>query len=191
MLTCDAFGVLPPIAKLDAGQAMYHFLSGYTAKVAGTEKGVTEPEATFSTCFGAPFMPRHPERLRQPAARADRQAQCRLLAGQHRLDRRQVRHRPAHADQRHAPRCSTRRSTGRSTQADCAPTRISASRCPVSVPGVEPHILNPVKTWARRPSSPRRPSTCVEMFRKNFDKFESHVDEKVRKAAPTSKIAAE
>ena len=61
MLTCDAFGVMPPIARLTPAQAMYHFLSGFTSKIAGTERGITEPEPTFSTCFGAPFMPRRPE----------------------------------------------------------------------------------------------------------------------------------
>ena len=75
MLTADAFGVLPPIARLSPAAAMYHFLSGYTAKVAGTEKGVTEPKATFSTCFGAPFLPlppsRYAEMLGEQIARHD------------------------------------------------------------------------------------------------------------------------
>ena len=98
-LTADAFGVMPPIAKLTPTQAMYHFLSGYTAKVAGTEKGLVGVQPEFSTCFGAPFLPRHPSVYARPAARLHQQARCRRLAGQFRLDRRQIRRRPAHADQ--------------------------------------------------------------------------------------------
>ena len=95
LLTADAFGVLPPIARLTHAQAAYHFISGYTAKLAGTEVGVKEPTATFSACFGAPFMPRHPGDVRPDADRPARARPGRRgLARQHGLDRRPVR-RPA------------------------------------------------------------------------------------------------
>ena len=103
MLTADAFGVMPPIAKLTPAQAMYHFLSGYTAKVAGTEKGLgSEPEATFSTCFAAPFLPRRPEVYGRMLEELIQRYGVRLLAGEHRLERRPVRRRPAHEHQAHA-----------------------------------------------------------------------------------------
>ena len=116
MLTADAFGVLPPISKLTREQAMYHFLSGYTAKVAGTERGVTEPQATFSTCFGAPFMVHHPTVYAQAARQEDRRARGRVLAGEHRLDRRPVRRRQPHVDRAH-PRDGQRRDRGPDSRA--------------------------------------------------------------------------
>ena len=102
-LTADAFGVLPPISRLTPEQAMYHFISGYTAKVAGTERGVTEPQPNFSACFGAPFLPLHPFAYAQHAGREELRrhgAQC--LAGQHRLVGRALWRGQPHEDPVHA-----------------------------------------------------------------------------------------
>ena len=101
-LTCDAFGVLPPVSALSPAQAMYHFISGYTAKVAGTEMGVTEPQATFSPCFGGPFLVWHPSKYAELLAEKMKQAQRARLARQHRLGRRRPRRRQAHQPQEHA-----------------------------------------------------------------------------------------
>ncbi len=108
-LTCDAFGVLPPLCRLTPEQALYHFLSGYTAKVAGTESGIHAPEATFSTCFAAPFLPLPPARYAQLLAERLRDARQPGLARQHRLERRAVRPGPTHSTGTH-PRHGAARS---------------------------------------------------------------------------------
>ena len=100
MLTADAFGVLPPIAKLTPEQAMSMFLAGYTAKVAGTEVGVVEPQATFSSCFGAPFLPQPPSVYAELLRARIKEHGATRVARQHRLDRRRLRHRIAHAASR-------------------------------------------------------------------------------------------
>ena len=190
MLTCDAFGVLPPIAKLDASQAMYHFLSGYTAKVAGTEKGVTEPQATFSTCFGAPFMPRHPSvygnLLRELIDK--HHVDCWLVntgwtGGKFGVGRRM----PIRVTRR----LLSAALDGSLNKAEFRTDPYFGLAVPTSVPGVEPHILDPVKTWASKAEFAEMAKRLVDMFRKNFVTFEPHVDAKVKEAAPVVRIAAE
>jgi phosphoenolpyruvate carboxykinase (ATP) len=190
MLTADAFGVLPPIAKLTADQAMYHFLSGYTAKVAGTEKGVTEPEATFSTCFGAPFMPRHPSEygnlLRELIAKHD--VTCWLVntgwtGG-------------AYGTGRRMPIRATRALLAAALDGSLAETTFRTDEnfgfaVPVNVTGIEGGILDPRSTWADGRAYDAQAKKLADMFVVNFTKFESHVDGGVRDAAPGLAVAAE
>ncbi|WP_349369760.1 phosphoenolpyruvate carboxykinase [Salinarimonas sp.] len=189
MLTCDAFGVLPPIAKLTSAEAMYHFLSGYTAKVAGTEKGVTEPQATFSTCFGAPFMPRPPSvygnMLRELIAR--HHVDCWLVntgwtGGMHGVGRRM----PIRVTRR----LLSAALDGSLAKADFRQDPYFGFAVPTSVPGIEPHILYPVKTWQNKALFAQTAKKLIGMFEENFKRFEADVDDDVRAAAPSMSIAA-
>lgn len=184
-LTADAFGVLPPIARLMPDQAMYHFLSGYTAKVAGTEIGVTEPTATFSTCFGAAFMPRHPSVYGNLLKKriAEGGATCWLV--------------------------NTGWSGGKASEPGIKRMPIKATRAllnaaldgslndvefrkdpnfgfevPVSVPGVDAKLLDPRAAWADAEEYDRTAHKLVQLFVDNFAQFEAHVDQGVRDAAP-------
>jgi len=191
MLTADAFGVLPPIAKLTPSQAMYHFLSGYTAKVAGTEKGVgSEPQATFSTCFGAPFMPRHPSvygnLLRDLIAKHN--VDCWLVNTGWTGGKYGVGHR--------MPIKATRAllDAALSGKLKSQPMRVDpifGFQVPLSLEGVESKILNPRDTWADTAAYDAQARSLCDMFNKNFAKYETHVDADVRAAAPALRQAAE
>ncbi|HVI98659.1 MAG TPA: phosphoenolpyruvate carboxykinase [Sphingomonas sp.] len=188
MLTADAFGVLPPIAKLTPEQAMYHFLSGYTAKVAGTEIGVTEPQATFSTCFGAPFMPRHPSvygnLLKERIARGG--VDCWLVNTGWTGGR--------HGEGARMPIKATRALLnaaldGSLNQAEFRADPNFGFKVPVAVPGVDPAILDPRRTWADKAAYDAAASRLVDLFVENFAQFAEHVDEGVRQAAPSAQAA--
>jgi len=190
MLTADAFGVLPPIAKLTPAEAMYHFLSGYTAKVAGTEKGVTEPQATFSTCFGAPFMPRHPTEygnlLRDLIAKHG--ADCWLVntgwtGG-------------AYGTGKRMPIKATRALLNAALDGSLNTAEFRTDpnfgfAVPVSVDGIDDALLDPRSTWADKRAYDVQAQKLVSMFVQNFEKFAGHVDDAVLEAAPSMPLAAE
>ncbi len=189
MLTADAFGVLPPLSKMTAEQAMYHFLSGYTAKVAGTEIGVTEPEATFSTCFGAPFMPRH------PSVYGDL---LRTLIGEHDVNCWLVNTGwtgGAYGTGSRMPIQATRALLHAALNGDLAEAKFEADPffgvlVPSAVPGVDSSILRPRETWADKEAYDLQATKLAEMFADNFAAFESHVGQDVRDAAPVFQQAA-
>ena len=189
-LTADAYGVMPPIAKLTPTQAMYHFLSGYTAKVAGTEKGLVGVEPEFSTCFGAPFLPRH------PSVYADL---LQAYIQKHNVDVWLVNSGwtgGIYGVGRRMPIKATRTLltaalNGSLKNADFRTDPYFGFSVPTSVPGVEPHLLNPIKTWQNKAEFDKTARQLVEMFQKNFTKFEKHVTPDIKAAAPEVRIAAE
>ena len=178
MLTCDSFGVLPPIARLTPAQAMYHFLSGFTAKVAGTERGITEPQPTFSTCFGAPFMPRRPEvygkLLRDKIAKHG--ATCWLVntgwtGG-------------AYGYGSRMPIRATRSLLSAALDGTLSngTFRVDPNfglEVPTSVPGVADILLDPRRTWEDKDAYDAQASKLVSMFTANFEQYLPHVDEDV------------
>ena len=182
MLTCDAFGVFPPIARLTPAQAMYHFLSGFTSKVAGTERGVTEPEPTFSTCFGAPFMPRRPEAygnlLREKIAKHG--ATCWLVntgwtGG-------------AYGTGSRMPIKATRALLTAALDGSLAEAKFRKDEnfgfdVPVEVPGVDTALLDPRSTWSDAEAYDAQAAKLVQMFADNFEQYVPYIDEDVKAAA--------
>jgi phosphoenolpyruvate carboxykinase (ATP) len=182
MLTCDAFGVLPPIARLSPAQAMYHFLSGFTSKVAGTEQGVTEPQPTFSTCFGAPFMPRRPEvygkLLQQKIAKHG--ATCWLVntgwtGG-------------AYGTGTRMPIAATRALLtaaldGSLSKADFRRDPNFGFDVPMAIPGIDPALLDPRATWADPAAYDDEAARLVAMFADNFAQYVPYIDDDVKAVA--------
>ncbi|MEE2690393.1 MAG: phosphoenolpyruvate carboxykinase [Pseudomonadota bacterium] len=184
MLTADAFGVLPPIARLTPAQAMYHFLSGFTAKIAGTEKGLgKEPQPTFSTCFGAPFMPRHPSEYGKLLGDLiDRhKASCWLVStgwtgGPYGVGARM-------------PIKATRTLLSAALDGSLASAPMERDpvfgfEVPTSVPGVDPSILRPRNTWGDSGAYDAQAQKLARMFVENFRTFEPFVSAEVRAAGP-------
>ncbi len=188
ILTCDAFGIMPPLARLTPEQAMYHFLSGYTAKVAGTERGIAEPKATFSACFGAPFMTMHPtvyakmpgERIRTHAVA------CWLVntgwcGGPYGVGDR-IRISYTRAMVRAALRGVL---DGAAMEREPVFGLLVPTRCP----GVPDELLRPVSTWPDEDEYWRKAAGLVAMFERNFAAYADSVEPAVREAGPGGALA--
>jgi len=183
LLTADAFGVLPPISRLTADQAQYHFISGYTAKLAGTEVGVKEPQATFSACFGAPFMPRHPgeyaamlaDRLHRHGVRAWL-VNTGWTGGPYGTgERMNINH------TRSMVRAAL---SGALDEVEYETDTIFGLAVPTTCPDVPATVLQPRATWSDRDAYDRQAAALATMFAENFAAYADGVDEAVRRAGP-------
>lgn len=182
-LTADAFGVLPPLSKLTPEQAMYHFLLGYTAKVAGTERGITEPQATFSTCFGAPFMPQHPsvyakllgEKLQKHNV-TTWLVNTGWTGGSYGTGHRM--------SIQHTRALLNSALEGKLNDVEFETDPVFGLRIPLSCPGVPSEILSPGNTWKDKADYDQKAKELAGMFRDNFKQYKDFVSSEVNKAGP-------
>jgi len=183
MLTADAFGVLPPISKLTTEQAMYHFISGYTAKVAGTEKGITEPKATFSTCFGAPFMVLHPNVYAKLLGEKieKHNSSCWLVntgwtGGPYGVgSRMKIKYTRA---------MLTAALEGSLENVEYVKDPVFNLMIPTTCPGVPSEILNPKNTWADKNAYDEQAKKLAKMFVENFNEYAEGTSDSIKNAGP-------
>jgi phosphoenolpyruvate carboxykinase (ATP) len=184
-LTCDAFGVLPPVSKLSPAQAMYHFISGYTAKVAGTEVGVTEPQATFSPCFGGPFLVWHPMKYAGLLAEKIKRHKSNVWlvntgwsGGAHGVGKRmKLSLTRAIIDAIHS---------GQLGRVRTIPHPVFGVGVVAECPGVPQEVLNPRDTWADKAAYDATAKKLAQLFINNFKAYESGASAEVREASPTA-----
>ena len=182
-LTCDAFGVLPPISKLTPGQAMYQFISGYTAKVAGTELGVTEPKPTFSACFGAPFIPLHPGKYAKMLGEKMQEHKVNVwmintgwTGGPYGTGSRMK--------LKYTRAMITAALEGKLNDVEFEADPIFGFGIPKECPDVPAEVLNPINTWADKTAFKEKSKYLASLFVKNFDKYADGVTQEVLAAAP-------
>ena len=182
-LTCDAYGVLPPIAKLTSGQAAFHFISGYTAKVAGTETGITDPAITFSACFGAPFMPLHPTRYAEMLSKKIEDANVNVwlvntgwTGGPYGVGERM--------NLSYTRALITAALENKLANVPYHTHEVFGLAMPSSCPGVPQEILNPRNTWRDKEAYDQQANELAAAFMKNFEKFSDQTTEEIMAGAP-------
>lgn len=189
-LTCDAFGILPPISKLTKGQAMYHFISGYTAKVAGTEVGVTEPQTTFSACFGRVFLPLHPTKYAELLGKKleeHHDVNVWLIntgwsGGAYGIGSRM--------SLKYTRAMITAAMNGELNNVEFEAHPVFGVLMPKNVEDVPAEILNPRQTWADKEAYDKKANELAQLFVKNFEKYASQANEEIMAAAPKVMVNA-
>ncbi len=183
-LTCDAYGILPPISKLTPGQAMYQFISGYTAKVAGTEAGVTEPKATFSACFGAPFIPLHPGKYADMLGKKMKAGKVKVWlintgwsGGPYGIGKR--------IKLAYTRAMITAALEGELDKVDFENHPVFGMMVPASCPGVPIEIMDPKTIWKDKDKYDLKAKELAQLFINNFEKYAEGVTEEILASAPT------